>query len=53
MSAFLSGLDAAWTFLLDVMGRLFGLYTTVPVFVAVLALWILDRIFGIFDLIKG
>lgn len=53
MSAFLSGLDSAWTFLLDVMSHLFELYTTVPVLIAVFALWVLDRVFGIFDLLKG
>lgn len=53
MAEFLSGLDAAWTFLLDVMGQTFALYTTVPVFIAVFVLWILDKVFGIFDLIKG
>ena len=53
MSAFLSGLDAAWTFLLSVLSKCFDLYTGTPVFVAVFALWVLDRIFGIFDLIKG
>lgn len=52
MSAFLTGLDAAWTFLIDVLDRLFSMYTTVPIFVAVFALWVLDRVFGIFDLIK-
>lgn len=53
MSAFLAGLDAAWTFLFDVMTKLFQMYTTIPVLIAVFALWILDRVFGIFDLIKG
>lgn len=53
MSAFLAGLDAAWMFLFDVLTKLMETYTTVPVFIAVFALWVLDRIFGIFDFIKG
>ena len=53
MAAFLSGLDAAWMFLLQIMSLIFQLYTTVPVFMAVFTIWLLDRIFGIFDLIKG
>ena len=53
MSAFLSGLDSAWTFLLQVMSLVFNLYTEEPVFMSVFTLWILDRVFGIFDLIKG
>lgn len=52
MSAFLTGLDAAWTFLLDVLNQLFSMYTGIPIFIAVFALWVLDRVFGIFDLIK-
>lgn len=52
MSAFLTGLDAAWAFLINVLNQLFSMYTTVPIFVAVFALWVLDRVFGIFDLIK-
>ncbi len=53
MSAFISGLDAAWAFLLSTFGDIFDLYTSVPVFVAAFVLWVLDRIFGIFKLIKG
>lgn len=53
MSAFLSSLGLIWDFLLSTMSQTFALYTTAPVLVAVLALWVLDRVFGIFDLIKG
>lgn len=53
MQQFLDGLSAAWTFLFNCMTMIFGLHTAVPVFAAILALWVLDRIFGIFKLIKG
>lgn len=53
MAAFLSGLQAAWSFLLDTMTQVFNLYITMPILIAVFVLWILDRVFGIFDLIKG
>ena len=53
MAAFLSGLDAAWTFLISTLGQIFGLYTTIPVFIAIFVLWILDRVFHIFDLLRG
>lgn len=53
MAAFLSGLDAAWTFLLQVMSIVFQLYTNEPIFMSIFTLWILDRVFHIFDLIKG
>lgn len=53
MSDFLSSLDLIWSFLLDVLTQVFGLYTSYPVFMAVFTLWVLDRVFGIFDLIKG
>ena len=53
MASFLVGLEAAWTFLMDVLGQVFDLDVGVPVFVAVFALWVLDRIFGIFRLMRG
>lgn len=53
MAVFIDNLTLIWNFLLDMMGKLFNLYTTVPVFIAVFALWVLDRIFHIFDFIKG
>lgn len=53
MSAFISALGQIWDFLISTMSQIFALYTTAPVLVAVLALWVLDRVFGIFDLIKG
>ena len=53
MTDFINGLTLVWNFLLDIFGQFFTLYTTAPVLVAVLALWVLDRIFHIFDFIKG
>ena len=53
MSAYLSDLDLVFNFLLTVLTAMYNLYTTYPIFMSVIALWALDRIFGIFDLIKG
>lgn len=53
MSQWLSGLTACWDFLLSVLSNVFVLYTGIPIFISVFVLWLLDRIFGIFDLIKG
>lgn len=53
MTVFIDNLTLIWNFLLSVLSQVFTLYTSVPVFVAVFALWVLDRIFHIFDFIKG
>lgn len=53
MSVFIDNLTLIWNFLLDVMTQVFDLYTTAPLLIAVFALWVLDRIFHIFDFIKG
>lgn len=53
MDIFLSGMDAAWQFLLQVGTAVFSMYITYPILMAAFTLWILDRVFGIFDLIKG
>lgn len=53
MTAFIDNLTLVWNFLLNVMTAIFNLYTTVPLLIAVFALWVLDRIFHIFDFIKG
>lgn len=53
MSAYIDNLTLVWNFLLAVMTRIFNLYTSAPLLIAVFALWVLDRIFHIFDFIKG
>lgn len=53
MDAFIAALSAIWTFLLNVLTQVFNLYTGTPVLVAVFALWVLDRIFGIFKFMRG
>lgn len=53
MTVFINNLNLIWSFLLDTMTKLFNLYTSSPVLIAVFALWVLDRIFHIFDFIKG
>ena len=45
MTAFINNLNLIWSFLLDTMTKLFNLYTSSPVLIAVFALWVLDRIF--------
>lgn len=53
MSAFLSDLDLIFNFLVTCFSYIYGLFQSSPLLMSVLALWVLDRIFGIFDLIKG
>lgn len=53
MAVFIDNLTLIWNFLLNVMTQVFNLYTSAPLFIAVFALWVLDRIFHIFDFIKG
>lgn len=53
MSGFLSNLGLIWDFLISTLTQLFALYTSYPVFMAVFTLWVLDRVFGIFNLVKG
>lgn len=53
MSNYLSNLDLIWNFLIMVLTTVFNLFTSHPIFMSVFGLWILDRIFGIFDLIRG
>lgn len=53
MAAYLDALTQVWNFLLTVLSAVWGLYTSQPVLMSFFTLWLLDRIFGIFDLIKG
>lgn len=53
MASFMSALSQIWDFLIDIFTKVFTSYTTIPVFIAVFALWVLDRIFHIFDYLKG
>lgn len=53
MTVFINNLTLVWNFLLDVLSKVFYLYTSQPVLIAVFALWVLDRIFHIFDFIRG
>lgn len=53
MGEFVSTLQQVWDFLIDVLNQVFSLFTSSPIFIAVFVLWILDRVFHIFDLIKG
>lgn len=51
--SYLDSLALIWNFLLFVIRALWGVYAAQPVLMSVLTLWVLDRLFGIFDLIKG
>ena len=53
MDVFISSLGLLWDFLLSTMGQIFNLYMVSPVLIGAFALWVLDRVFHIFDLIKG
>lgn len=53
MDAFLSVLTSGWDFIFQVLTLVYRLYSQEPVFMAVLSLWVLNKVFGIFDLLKG
>lgn len=53
MSLFLSELELVAVALFDVMADIFTMMMNTPILTAVLALWVLDRVFGIFDYLKG
>lgn len=54
MTVFISDITLIWNFLFQkLLTPIFNLYTSQPVLIAVFALWVLDRIFHIFDFIKG
>lgn len=48
----ISALGPILQFMLGFFGEIFDLYTTCAVLSGVFALWVLDRIFGIFDILK-
>lgn len=52
MTEFIVGLRSISAFLFDTLTKVFNAYTTVPVLVAVFGLWLLDRVFGIFDILR-
>lgn len=49
----LIGLTSAWQLFVTIIGYIWEAYTLNAVLSAFFTLWVLDRIFGIFDLIKG
>ena len=51
--SFLDQLGLVFDFLLSVLTQIFSLYSSNPVLMSVFTLWILDRVFGIFNLVKG
>lgn len=53
MSKYLSDLGLVADAIFDMLSQLFSLMMMHPVLTAVLALWALDRIFGIFEYLKG
>lgn len=53
MASYLSDLNSIWDFLLLILQSCFQVFTTHPIFMSIFALWVLDRVFGIFDLIRG
>lgn len=48
----LDALPAIAGFFWEWLGKIFNLYTTCSILSGFFALWVLDRIFGIFDLLK-
>lgn len=53
MSAFLQGLNYVTSFVFEIFSQIMNLYVTLPILIAVFALWILNRIFHIFQKIRG
>lgn len=53
MSGFISNLDLIASFVFDFGLDLFNTMMSHPILTASIALWVLDRIFGIFDYLKG
>lgn len=53
MAGFITTLDLIWNFIFSVLDRLVAVVLASPILTAAIALWILDKVFGIFDLIKG
>ena len=52
MSAFLSDLSQLATFLFGLLSSIFSLYTTAYVLIAIMGLWVLRRVFRLFEMIR-
>lgn len=50
MGTFLSNLSLIWDFLQGVLTNIFNLYVTVPVLVAVFAVWLVRKLAHIFKI---
>lgn len=50
---FTSTLTQIFNFLCTIWSAMWQLYANYPILGSVIALWFLDRVVGIFDLIKG
>lgn len=48
----LQALPAIFSFFLDFLSRIFNVYVTSSVLCGFFVLWLLDRVFGIFDILK-
>lgn len=47
-----SSVPALFNFILDGLSNIFTIYTTSSVLVGFFALWVLDRLFHVFDILK-
>ncbi len=52
MEAFLSDLSSIWNLVLSCLSNIFTLYTTSYILIAVLGLWVVRRIFRLFEMIR-
>lgn len=52
MDAFLSDLSALWNLVISTLTEVFNLYTTCYILIAVLGLWVVRRIFRLFEMIR-
>lgn len=52
MSAFLSDLSSLWNLVTSTLSQVVNLYTTSYILIAIFGLWIVRRIFRLFDMIR-
>lgn len=53
MAGYLSQLGQIWDFLITCLTGIFSVYTAAPILMSVLTLWVLDRVFHIFNFLRG
>lgn len=49
MASFLSDLTLLWNLVVDCLGSMFNLYTTAYILIAVFGIWVVRRVFRLFE----